>query len=146
MSYRADTFDGAVAMACRNETAREDGMPVSKVERQLRRMFCAAVSLGAYMDDGEASDASEWPHIDYMRDTPDEIQRKRLERGAKRALTNDELPSLMQRRKPTFTKALKEPGGLTQPSPLAEFCTCEDSKPMECVGCRKNRESGNAPA
>lgn len=31
-------------------------------------------------------------------------------------------------------------GASPQQSPLLQFCTCEDCKPMECEGCRINRE------
>lgn len=45
--------------------------------RKLRRMLCAAhCGRTAYTDDGEASDASVWPFIDFLRDSPDEIQSK----------------------------------------------------------------------
>lgn len=44
--------------------------------KQLRRMLCLAKATMPYMDDGEASDSSEFPHIDYMRDSPSEIQGK----------------------------------------------------------------------
>jgi len=54
----------------------------SDAERQLRRMLCVAYAgPRAYMDDGEASDCRQFPLIDFMRDTPDEIQRKLQERG-----------------------------------------------------------------
>ena len=32
------------------------------------------------------------------------------------------------------------PQAAAQQSPLLQFCTCEDCKPMECEGCRINRE------
>jgi hypothetical protein len=64
---------------------REDGMPASAVERQLRRMLCAAhCGVSAYMDDGEASDSSMLPHIDFMRMTPSDIQAALLQRGMKK--------------------------------------------------------------
>lgn len=38
----------------------------------------------------------------------------------------------------------------TEPAPstsaLPEFCTCDDCKPMECEGCRTNRERREAPS
>jgi hypothetical protein len=56
--------------------------PTSKVERQLRRLLCVALcGFGAYMDDGEASDCSVQPAIDFLRDTPEEIERKVRERN-----------------------------------------------------------------
>lgn len=65
---------------------RADGMPVSKVERELRRMLCLQRhSFGAYMDDGEASFGGDEFHrpIDYMRETPAAIQQAWVEAGRK---------------------------------------------------------------
>jgi hypothetical protein len=46
-------------------------------ERRLRQLLCAARhGHGAYMDDGEASDISAHPWIDYLRDSLDEIDAK----------------------------------------------------------------------
>jgi len=45
-------------------------------DKQLRKMLCLAKATMPYMDDGEASDSSEFPHIDYMRDSPTEIKAK----------------------------------------------------------------------
>ena len=46
-------------------------------ERRLRRLLCAARHRhSAYMDDGEASDCSVHPSIDYLRDSLDEIEAK----------------------------------------------------------------------
>jgi hypothetical protein len=53
-------------------------------EKKLRRMLCLAQAKMPYMDDGEASDGSEFPFIDYMRDTPDEIQAKLSQRNLKK--------------------------------------------------------------
>jgi len=51
-------------------------------DKTLRRMLCVAVcGLSAYMDDGEASDASVHPNIDFLRDSPKDIQRKIWERN-----------------------------------------------------------------
>lgn len=51
-------------------------------EKELRRMLCICYAgPAAYMDDGEAQDARTHPFIDFMRDTPAEIQRKMFERG-----------------------------------------------------------------
>lgn len=73
-------------------------------DRALRRLFCATVSHFSYMDDGEASDASEWPHIDYLRDNVDDIRRKRQERGI------NQLNKVQQvePRKPMFEATIEE--------------------------------------
>lgn len=55
---------------------------VEKDDREVRRMLCVAHSPRAYMDDGEASDASVHPFIDYLRDTPDQIRNKWAQRIA----------------------------------------------------------------
>lgn len=55
--------------------------------RALRRMLCAALYGGtAYMDDGEASDCSVRPFIDFIRDSPESIQEKIIRRRRLRAL------------------------------------------------------------
>lgn len=55
----------------------------SDIERRLRRMLCAAKhGRRAYMDDGEASDSSAHPSIDYLRDSLDEIEAKWRQRAA----------------------------------------------------------------
>lgn len=46
-------------------------------ERRLRRLLCIARhGRSAYTDDGEASDCSGHPSIDYLRDSLDEIEAK----------------------------------------------------------------------
>jgi hypothetical protein len=51
-------------------------------EKKIRRLLCARVGGAlAYMDDGEAHDATASPHIDFMKDSADEIERKLMERG-----------------------------------------------------------------
>lgn len=40
----------------------------------------------------------------------------------------------------TLLKLYAAAGASPQQSPLLQFCTCEDCKPMECEGCRINRE------
>jgi hypothetical protein len=63
-----------------NEALR-NRLEVQKVEnRAIRRMLCAVKAPRAYMDDGEASDASAHPIIDYLRDSPDLIQTKWTQR------------------------------------------------------------------
>lgn len=51
-------------------------------ELRLRRLLCIARhGRSAYLDDGEASDASEHPSIDYLRDSLDEIEAKWMQRA-----------------------------------------------------------------
>ena len=53
-------------------------------EYRLRIMLCNSYSgAKAYIDDGELSDCRVFPFIDFLRDTPDEIQKKILERNLK---------------------------------------------------------------
>ena len=55
----------------------------------LRRMLCVAhAGAEAYMDDGEAQDSRELPFIDFLRDTPAEIQDK-LQKRMLNKLTDD---------------------------------------------------------
>lgn len=57
----------------------------AETEKQLRRMLCVAYAgPTAYMDDGEASDSRCLPSIDFLRDTPDEIQHKMRQRSLAR--------------------------------------------------------------
>ncbi|UZZ64553.1 hypothetical protein [Curvibacter phage PCA1] len=63
-----------------------DGMPNSKVERELRRMLCALRHpRGAYFDDGEASYCGDrlCRGIDYMRETPEAIRMAWIAAGQK---------------------------------------------------------------
>lgn len=81
--------EGAVgANTCDVDSAsarRLDGFPASHTERHLRRLLCLRVGgPGVYMDDGEASDCTEWPYIDFMRDSVGAIEAKIRERGAAR--------------------------------------------------------------
>lgn len=53
-------------------------------ERQLRRMLCATYAGSkAYMDDGEASDSSVQPFIDFLRMPVSRIRELMQERGLK---------------------------------------------------------------
>jgi len=73
----------AAAKPVQEPSDHPDFPGTSKVERQLRRMLCLSRGNQPYMDDGEASDGSMHPFIDYMRDTPDEIAAKWEERNRK---------------------------------------------------------------
>lgn len=48
--------------------------------KALRRLFCITVTDRPYMDDGEASDSSVWPHIDFMRDSVEDLRSKLIKR------------------------------------------------------------------
>lgn len=53
----------------------------------LRELLAFRVAGGLlYHDDGELSDASEWPHIDFKRDSALEIELKLRERGIRSLL------------------------------------------------------------
>lgn len=75
-----------------------DACKVPQVEKELRRMLCACYSgPSAYMDDGEAQDAKAHPFIDFMRDTPEEIQRKMFERGIAMLSASPAAPTQVER-------------------------------------------------
>ena len=58
---------------------------MSDDELKLRRLLCFAYSgAHAYMDDGEASDCSMMPCIDFLRDSPEMIERKIWQRAMKK--------------------------------------------------------------
>lgn len=59
-----------------------DKLPeMSHAERELRKMLCLRMSPGMpYMDDGEAQCNAVHPCIDFMRDSPDQIQQKQFQR------------------------------------------------------------------
>lgn len=72
----------AVGMAWLSEHApgklkREDGMPVSRDERKLRRMLASRSGFPhLYTDDGEANGECLGVFIDFMRDSVDSIEAK----------------------------------------------------------------------
>lgn len=53
---------------------------VEKDGRAIRRMLCVSVAHMPYMDDGEASDQE----IDFLRDSPADIEKKLMERNLKK--------------------------------------------------------------
>ena len=56
--------------------------PSPEVERKLRRLLAIRVAGAAlYGDDGELQDNSVRPFIDFLRDSPDEISAKLMERS-----------------------------------------------------------------
>ena len=66
---------------------RSDGMPISKMERELRRMLCIERhGRSAYMDDGEASFCGDkyCRSIDYMRESVDSIKQAWYDAGVKK--------------------------------------------------------------
>lgn len=87
---------------------RADGMPSSAIERELRRMLCAAYAgSAAYMDDGEAQDLRAMPAIDFMRMEPAEIQAAMQQRGRLRmeqapALSDEEIAAVLLRLHPNI--------------------------------------------
>lgn len=55
--------------------------PYTEIEA-LRRLLCAVYAgFSSYTDDGEASDASRFPFIDFLRDSVDQIEAKMRERA-----------------------------------------------------------------
>ncbi len=77
---------------CAAET-KIDGMPTSAVERHLRRMLCfQRHGARAYMDDGEASWSGGDNHraIDYMRETPEAIEKAWRDAGEKTLAAQDD--------------------------------------------------------
>lgn len=53
-----------------------------QAEKELRKILCVTYAGAyAYMDDGEAQDSRANPTIDFMRDTPAEIQQKMQQRS-----------------------------------------------------------------
>jgi hypothetical protein len=84
-------------------------------ERQIRRILCAAIAgPRAYMDDGEASDCSEVPHIDFLRMTPYQIEQALRARGLNRLA---KAPETEQRR-----------SLLRSPSERPRVCYCPEGK------------------
>lgn len=89
------------AMACHEAKAAikqalaQQDQP-SKTERQIRRMFCAtyASNSSPYMDDGEAQDNSMHPCIDFLRDSPEQIQSKMVERAIAKHKEQHEQPTI----------------------------------------------------
>ena len=77
--------------ATQDSPLRPDGMPSSADERMLHRMLCSAYcGPTAYTDDGEASDSSMHPAIDFMRMPPEQIRQLIIERNtAKWKATQD---------------------------------------------------------
>ncbi len=61
---------------------------------ELRRMLCIAhAGAAAYMDDGEAQDNRELPLIDFLHDTPAEIQDKLQRRALKKLAAQAAAPT-----------------------------------------------------
>lgn len=61
--------------------------PAQSDDEHLLRLLLAVSVAGVhlYADDGEMSDCSEQPHIDFKRDSVKEIERKLIERGMAKA-------------------------------------------------------------
>lgn len=77
-----------VPQTWRAARAQADSVAAPAGEREnlaLRRMLCVAhAGAAAYMDDGEAQDSRDLPVIDFLRDTPAEIQDKLQRRMLKK--------------------------------------------------------------
>ena len=69
-----------IELRAENQTLRDSLELLGKQDRQIRRMLCLAVASMPYMDDGEAADQE----IDYLRDSPEYIQRKMQDRNIKK--------------------------------------------------------------
>lgn len=61
------------------QAGRQQGMEQARAMRELLAIRVAGASL--YTDDGELSDCSVHPAIDFLRDTPEQIKAKLIERG-----------------------------------------------------------------
>lgn len=85
--YIFDLFDGEPLYTPRmliNEVKAKEYLTQSmpETERKLRQLLCIRVGGGlVYMDDGEMSCCAQTPHIDFLRDTPWEIEKKIMERN-----------------------------------------------------------------
>lgn len=53
---------------------------IRQENQQLRWMLCVSYSKQPYLDDGEMQDNSVLPHIDFKRDSIDEIKSKMAKR------------------------------------------------------------------
>lgn len=96
---------------------------------ELRRMLCAAhAGHLAYMDDGEAQDNREFPLIDFLRDSPPEIQDKLHRRALKKFST----PQPTQAQAAPLTAKQMESGREAIFSTGNPFCPC-DSKTFRKV-------------
>lgn len=61
---------------------------IREENQQLRWMLCNAFCLQPYLDDGEMQDNSKMPHIDFKRDTIEEIKSKMVERLLEQEITS----------------------------------------------------------
>lgn len=97
---------------------RSDGMPISKMERELRRMLCIERhGRSAYMDDGEASFCGDkyCRSIDYMRESVESIKQAWYDAGVKKLAG----AQLKQQAAPD-RRDLQAAG--THPAPCARHC------------------------
>ena len=70
----------------------DEAAVLRRENRELRVLLAVRVSgQTLYADDGELSDCSEWPYIDYKRDTPEQIKRA-LQQRAHRSAFEDTQP------------------------------------------------------
>jgi hypothetical protein len=81
-SQRMANLQVAITEALLEATDRAPKDTLAKENRALRRMLCAVYAgSAAYMDDGEAQDNRTLPFINFMVDTPAQIQAAMLQRG-----------------------------------------------------------------
>lgn len=73
-------YETAIAAGYENDALRTRLAEVEKDGRAIRRMLCVSVAHMPYMDDGEASDQE----IDFLRDSPADIEKKLMERNLKK--------------------------------------------------------------
>ena len=73
-------YETAIAVGYENDALRTRLAEVEKDGRAIRRMLCVSVAHMPYMDDGEASDQE----IDFLRDSPADIEKKLMERNLKK--------------------------------------------------------------
>lgn len=93
---------------------------------ELRRMLCASYAgAKAYMDDGEASDCSTAPFIDFLRDGVQEIRSKMRARAATR-----EMPPAQPTQEPEYWQWRRkgQPWSLDKTFNSRVFATTDDSE------------------
>lgn len=100
----------ALSKARPNTAEGEAAQQAPAAEREnleLRRMLCIAhAGAAAYMDDGEAQDNRELPLIDFLHDTPAEIQDKLQRRALKKLAMTTEATTA---RWPSYEVAVSDP-------------------------------------
>jgi hypothetical protein len=67
-------------------TRLREGLEAKCIENTQLRILAGGLFGGSdlYMDDGEVQDNREYPHIDFLRDAPEEIREKIITRAKAR--------------------------------------------------------------